>query len=92
VKVAEVVLLTVVVETGNVALVEPAGTSTLAGADAAAELSDSDTVTPPLGAAALNVTVPLEELPPTTLVGFSDTEESVGPPPPPDGLIVSVAL
>ncbi len=35
----------------------------------------SSTTAPPAGAAALRVTVPVEELPPTTLVGFKLTEE-----------------
>lgn len=89
--VAVVVAVTDVVVTVNVLLVEPAGTLTLAGVDAAEELSESETTAPPLGAAALNVTVPVEELPPVTLVGLSETVESVGPLDP-DGLIVSVAL
>jgi hypothetical protein len=89
--VAVVVAVTEVVVTVNVLLVEPAGTVTLADVDAADELSDSATTAPPLGAAALNVTVPVEELPPVTLVGLSETAESVGPVAP-DGLIVSVAL
>jgi len=41
-------------------------------------LLDSVTTAPPLGAAALKVTVPVEELPPTTVVGLTVTEESVG--------------
>jgi len=89
--VADVEAVTDVVVTVNVALVAPAGTVTLAGTVAAAELSESDTAAPPLGAAALKVTVPVEELPPTTLVGLSDTVESVAAAVP-DGLIVSVAL
>jgi hypothetical protein len=83
--------VTDVVVTVKVALVAPAGTVTLAGTAVALELSDSATVAPPLGAAALNVTVPIDELPPTRLVGLSDTAVSVGPVEP-DGLIVSVAL
>jgi hypothetical protein len=43
----------------------------------------SDTTTPPDGAAALSVTVPVELLPPLTLVGFKLTEETVGPDEPP---------
>ena len=84
-------VVTDVVVTVKFALVAPAGTATLAGTLVAVEFSDSDTTAPPLGAAALSVTVPVEELPPTTLVGFSETTESVGPPPP-GGLIVRVPL
>jgi len=58
------------------ALVEPPGTLTLAGVVAALESSDSETTAPPLGAAALKVTVPVEELPPTTVVGLTVTAES----------------
>jgi hypothetical protein len=64
------VLLTDVMVTVNVADVEPDGTITLLGT-----LADE----PPDGAAALNVTVPVEPFPPTTLVGFNDTVETVGP-------------
>jgi hypothetical protein len=89
--VAVVAAVTDVVVTVKVALVAPAGTVTLAGTVAAVELSESDTAAPPAGAAAVNVTVPVDELPPTTLVGLTDTAESVGPVVP-DGLSVSVAL
>ncbi|CAN5579232.1 hypothetical protein BH24CHL1_BH24CHL1_06170 [soil metagenome] len=57
----------------------PARTLTLAGTVAAACESDSVTLRPPDGAAALRVTVPVEELPPVTLVGFTETDVSVGP-------------
>jgi hypothetical protein len=68
------------VATVKVLPVAPAGTDTLAGTVAAAVLLlESVTTAPPEGAAALRVTVPVEELPPATLVGFSDTAESVGP-------------
>lgn len=77
--VAEVEEVTEVVVTVKLALVAPAATVTLVGTVAALELSESETTAPPGGAAALKVTVPVEELPPTTLVGFSDTAESVGP-------------
>jgi hypothetical protein len=89
--VADVAAVTDVVAIVNVALVAPAGTVTLAGTVVALEFSDSVTATPPLGAAALKVTVPVDGLPPATLVGLSDTAESVVPVAPP-GLIVSVAL
>lgn len=77
---AVVVLLTDVVVTVNVADVEPDGTVTLLGTLADELLLLKLTTLPPDGAAALNVTVPVELFPPTTLVGFNDTEETVGPP------------
>ena len=89
--VADVEAVTDVVVTVKLALVAPAGTVTLAGTVVALEFSESDTAAPPLGAAALKVTVAVEELPPTTVVGLSDKAESVAPVDP-GGLIVSVAL
>ena len=65
----------VVVFTGNVAVVAPAGTVTLEGTLAAPLLLESATGAPPVGAGPLNATVPVEEFPPATLVGFSETEE-----------------
>jgi hypothetical protein len=65
---------TVDVEIVNAALVAPAGIVTVAGTDAAGSLLDSATVAPPAGAGAVRVTNPLEELPPCTAVGFTDTE------------------
>jgi hypothetical protein len=67
--------LTDVVVTVKVALLAPAATVTLAGTVAAAVLLESETTAPPEGAALVNVTVPVDELPPTTLVGFTDTED-----------------
>jgi hypothetical protein len=71
---------TALVLTVNVALVAPAATVTLDGTLAAAVLLlDSATAAPPDGAAPLSVTVPVEDcVPPTTLVGFTVNEESVG--------------
>ena len=69
---------TVVVLTTNVALVAPAGTVMLEGTLAAPLLLARATCAPPVGAAPLNVTVPVEEFPPATLVGFSESEERVG--------------
>jgi hypothetical protein len=69
-------VVTVVVVTVKVRLLDPAGTVTLAGTVAALESSESETTAPPLGAGALRVTVPVEELPPTTLVGLTVTAES----------------
>jgi hypothetical protein len=60
----------------NVAVVAPAATVTLAGICAAdVLLLVSVTVAPPLGATPLNVTVPVDELPPVTLVGLTVTED-----------------
>ena len=76
-------LLTLLVVTAKVALVDPAGTVTLAGTVAAAVLLlDNETVKPPDGAAEVRVTVPVAELPPTTVVGLrlrveSDAEDGV---------------
>jgi len=75
----------------NVALVAPAGTVTLAGTVVEAELSESVTDAPP-AAPRRSRHGARHELPPTTLVGLSDTAESVGPVPPQTGLAVSVAL
>src|SRR2546430_2751551 len=75
--VTDVTLATVLVVTVKSALVAPAETMTLAGTCAAdVLLLDSDTVAPPLGAAPLNVTVPVDELPPVTLLGSTATDAS----------------
>src|SRR5713226_5511432 len=77
--VAEVDAVTDAVVTVNVALIAPAGTVTLPLTDtlATALLLDRVTSAPPVGAVALNVTVVTEELPPTTLVGFSAKPDTV---------------
>src|SRR5437879_4998738 len=68
--------VTTLVLTVKVALVAPAGTVTLEGTVAAAVLLlESVTCAPPAGAGPLSVTVPVEEFPPATLVGFSASEE-----------------
>ena len=64
-------LPTLLVVTWKVALEAPAATVTLAGTCAAVLLLVSVTVTPPVGAAPLSVTVPVDELPPVTIVGFT---------------------
>ena len=69
---------TALVLTTNVALVAPAAIVTLGGMLAAALLLESATCAPPVEAAPLSVTVPVEEFPPATLVGFSESEERVG--------------
>ena len=70
---------TALVLTVNVALVAPAATVTLDGTVAAAVLLlESATVAPPAGAGPLNVTAPVEGVPPMTLVGFSVSDERVG--------------
>jgi len=71
----------------NVAVVEPAGTVTVAGTVAAALLELSVTEVPPAGAAAESVTVPVElARPPTTEVGFKETPDR------PPGVTVSVPV
>ena len=71
-------MVTLVV-TINVFDVLPGPTVTLAGTEAivAFELPSVTTI-PPLGAAADNVTVPVTELPPMTLVGVRRSEASAG--------------
>lgn len=69
---------TALVLTVNVALVAPAATVTLEGTLAAVVLLlERVTCAPPVGAGPLSVTVPAEEFPPVTLVGFSESEERV---------------
>ena len=68
---------TALVLTANVALVAPAATVTLAGTLAAVVLLlESATCAPPDGAGPLSVTVPVDEFPPVTLVGFSESNAS----------------
>ena len=59
------------------ALVAPAGMVTLLGTLARLELLRSCTTTPPAGAGPLRVTVPVAELPPSTLVGLIVSDWSV---------------
>src|SRR3990172_9923934 len=76
VMVAEVTAPTALVFTENVAVVSPAATVTLAGSVAAALLLDSATSAPPAGAGPLKVTVPVEDSPPATLAGLTETAAS----------------
>ena len=70
---------TIDVFTVKVTLLLPAGTVTLEGTLAAALLLESVTCAPPAGAGPLSVTVPVDDCaPPTTLVGFNVSEETVG--------------
>ena len=76
---AEVDTRTIDVFTVKVALLLPPGTVTLAGTLAAPLLLERVTCAPPVGAGPLSVTVPIEDCtPPTTLVGFNVSEETVG--------------
>src|SRR5262249_27578888 len=61
------------------ALSAPAATVTLAGTPATVVLLlDSVTIAPPVGAAVVNVAVPVLPAPPTTLVGLTVTEDRLG--------------
>jgi hypothetical protein len=86
--VTEVLADTGVVVIVNVAVVAPAATVTLAGTVADALLLDKLTAAPPVGAALLSVTVPVDEVPPVTVVGLKLTDDSVTA----GGLMVSVAF
>src|SRR5258708_7110252 len=64
--------------TVNVAFVGLDATVTLDGTVAAVVLLlESATTAPPDGATPLSVTVPVEEFPPVTLAGFTESEERV---------------
>ena len=77
---------TALVLTGKVALVAPAGTVTLPATVAAELLLDSVTGAPPAGAGPFSLTVPVELLPPVTVVGLTLSELGMG------GITVSVAV
>jgi hypothetical protein len=85
VMVTEAVPATSVVWMAKFAVVAPATTVTLAGTVAEPLLLASVTEAPPAGAGPPSVTVPVEESPPKTAVGFNVKLDSTG------GLIVSVA-
>ena len=70
----------------KVAVVAPAATVTFAGTVAAALSLDNVTRAPPVGAGLLRVTVPVEALPPVTLVGVTLTAERFA-----TGVMVKVA-
>lgn len=76
--VAEVEDPTPIVLTLKVAVRLPVATVTLAGTCAAELLSERVTTIPGAGAGPFNVTVPVDELPPTTEVGLKPTELSIG--------------
>jgi hypothetical protein len=80
-------MVTLMVVMVKVALVLPAATVMVEGSLAADELSLSETTTPPLGAGALRVTVPWEEVPPVTVVGLMVNELKAT-----EGLTVSEAV
>ena len=81
-----VLLVTAVVVTANVPVVLPALIVIVAGTVAAALLVDKATTVPPVGAALARVTVPVDGLPPVTLVGLSETLDNV------NGVNVRVAV
>jgi len=86
VMVAVFVLDTATVFTVNVIEVAPTGTVTLAGTVAQLMLDESVTTVPPVGAGPLMVTVPVDEVPPWTEVGFTLTLTNAG------GVIASGAV
>jgi hypothetical protein len=77
------------VVTVNVPVVDPAATVTESGTNATVPVVHSSTTMPPAGAAALKVTVPVEEMPVETLVGLTETEDSATFA---EGVTVSVAV
>ncbi len=64
-------VVTALVVMVKVPLLVPAGTVTLGGTVAAALLLARETATPPVGAGAFRVTVPVDGVPPTTVGGLS---------------------
>ena len=78
-RVAETDDATALVETVKVEAVLPAAIVAEAGTFADALLLESETETPPEGAGPLKVTVPVAGVPPVTLEGLTETEESDTP-------------
>jgi hypothetical protein len=72
--VADTVELTVMVEIEKFAVEAPAGTRTDVGTVAEEVLVESVTATPPEEALPVNVTVPIEEDPPETAEGLTETD------------------
>jgi hypothetical protein len=68
--------LTAEVVAVNAAVLLPALTVTVAGSATAELLSDRVTTMPPLGAGAVNVTIPIEGIPAVTRDGLNETLES----------------
>ena len=77
--VAETDDVTALVVIVKVAVLLPAATVTEAGALAALLLLESETDTPPVGAAPLRVSVPVAEAPALTLEGLTETEDNDTP-------------
>ncbi|MEO8587609.1 MAG: hypothetical protein ABI584_15695 [Acidobacteriota bacterium] len=84
--VTDVRLPTPTVTTENVAVATPPGTVMLAGTDAQPLSFVRLTTKPPAGAMLESVTVPVEGVPPVTVVGLSETPARTG------GLMVRVAV
>jgi hypothetical protein len=59
----------------KVAVLDPAATVTLAGTKATVPVVHSSTDVPPAGAAAVSVTVPVDDVPVVTLAGLTETDE-----------------
>ena len=76
--VAVVLASTFIVFTVNVAVVFPAAMVTVAGDVATPWLVESVITKPPVGAALLMVTVPVDDFPPTTLAGLRVSDTRVG--------------
>ena len=90
--VATVGVPTAVVDTWKLALVWPAVVVTPPGTVATVLSVESATATPPAGAARFRLTVPVEEFPPMSAIGFRQTAETAsGGEGDPGGFTVSVA-